>query len=45
MAESIFLPSQASKEERYQALLPQIEALISHESDLYANLANTVAAL
>lgn len=45
MAESLFLPSQASKEELYQALLPQIEALISHESDLYANLANTVAAL
>jgi GAF domain-containing protein len=35
----------ASKEEKYQSLLPQIEALIENESDLIANLANIAAAL
>lgn len=45
MAESIYLPSNASKEEVYQAILPQIEALITDESDLYANLANVAAVL
>jgi L-methionine (R)-S-oxide reductase len=34
-----------SKEEQYQALLPQIEALISYETDLTANLGNIAAAL
>ena len=34
-----------SKEEQYQALLPQIKALITGEPDLIANLANTAAAL
>lgn len=34
-----------SKEEQYAALLPQIEALVGHESDLVANLANITAAL
>ncbi|MBC6365465.1 GAF domain-containing protein [Algoriphagus sp. AK58] len=45
MAETLFLPQNASKEETYEALLPQIEALISGEVDLYANLANVAAAL
>ena len=45
MAENLFLPQAGSKEEIYQALLPQIEALISGESDLVANLANIAAAL
>lgn len=45
MADSLFLPTQASKEETYQALLPQVEALISGETDLYANLSNIAAAL
>ena len=45
MAETLFLPQQGSKEEIYQALLPQIEALISGEEDLIANLANIAAAL
>ena len=45
MADSLFLPTQASKEDTYQALLPQVEALISGETDLYANLANIAAAL
>lgn len=36
---------QGSKEEQYQALLPQIKALIEGEPDLVANLANICAAL
>lgn len=34
-----------TKSEQYQALVPQIAALIEGEPDLVANLANTVAAL
>jgi L-methionine (R)-S-oxide reductase len=34
-----------NKEEKYLELLPQIEALISHETNLIANLANICAAL
>lgn len=45
MAESIYLPENASKAEKYEAILPQIEALISSETDLYANLANVSAVL
>lgn len=44
MAEDLRIIS-ASKEAQYQSLLPQIEALISGESDLTANLANIAAAL
>ncbi len=36
---------QGTKEEQYQALLPQIKALIDGEPDLIANLANICAAL
>ena len=45
MAETLFLPQSGTKEEIYQALLPQVEALISGEHDLVANLANIAAAL
>ncbi len=45
MAESIVLPQQAGKAELYEAILPQIQALISHENDLIANLANISAVL
>uniref|UniRef100_UPI004047693B GAF domain-containing protein n=1 Tax=Algoriphagus sp. TaxID=1872435 RepID=UPI004047693B len=45
MAENLFLPQAGSKEEIYQALLPQVEALISGEQDLVANLANIAASL
>ncbi len=45
MADTLFLPQEGSKEEIYQALLPQVEALISGEQDLVANLANITAAL
>ena len=45
MAETLFLPQSGTKEEIYQALLPQVEALISGEPNLVANLANIAAAL
>jgi len=45
MAETLYLPQSGTKEEIYQALLPQVEALISGEQDLVANLANIAAAL
>lgn len=45
MAESIYVPAHSSKEEKYEALLPQIKALIEGEVDLVANLANISAAL
>lgn len=36
---------QGSKEEQYQALIPQIKGLLTGENNLIANLANTAAAL
>lgn len=45
MAETLFIPEAATKAEKYDAALPQIEALISGEPDLYANLSNIAAAL
>ncbi|MBA9078515.1 GAF domain-containing protein [Rufibacter quisquiliarum] len=45
MAEDLFIDSTLTKEEKYQALLPQIEALVTGEPDLIANLANVMAAL
>ena len=45
MAETLTLPTVTSRAELYDALYPQIEALIASESDLTANLANTAAAL
>jgi GAF domain-containing protein len=44
MAEDLSI-IQGTKEEQYQALLPQIKALIEGEPDLIANLANICAAL
>lgn len=44
MAEELNIAT-GSKEEQYQTLLPQIAAMIAHESDLIANLANITAAL
>ncbi len=44
MAESLTLIA-GDKEEQYRSLLPQIEALVTGEPDLIANLANTAAAL
>lgn len=45
MAENIQFTAQADREQRYREILPQIEALISGESDLIANLANICAVL
>ncbi len=45
MAETLSLPTTTDRAEIYDALLPQIEALIQGESDLIANLANVAAAL
>ena len=45
MAENLIISESASKQERYESLLPQIEALISGEPDITANLANITAAL
>jgi L-methionine (R)-S-oxide reductase len=36
---------QGSKEEQYRGLIPQIQGLLTGESDLIANLANVTAAL
>ncbi|OJU38499.1 MAG: hypothetical protein BGN96_03270 [Bacteroidales bacterium 45-6] len=38
-------PANATKEEKYQSLLPQLKGLISGEDDLIANLANISSAL
>ena len=45
MAESLIVDQALSKEEKYKALLPQIEALVTGETDLIANISNLVAAL
>ena len=45
MAETLFIPDQASREEMYRSLLPQIQSLVSDEPDVVANLANVAAAL
>ena len=45
MAEELHLDTTLTKAEQYRQLLPQIEALTTGETDLVANLANTVAAL
>lgn len=45
MAENLIIPESANKQERYESLLPQIEALTHGEPDLTANLANIAAAL
>lgn len=45
MAETLALPTTTDRAELYDALYPQIEALVASESDLVANLANVAAAL
>lgn len=45
MAEDLTILTEASKEEKYESLIPQIEGLIFGESNLIANLANIAAAL
>jgi GAF domain-containing protein len=45
MAEELLIEKNATKEEKYQALVPQIAALISSETDTVANMANVASAL
>ena len=45
MAEELLVPTNTDRATVYNALFPQIQALVSTESDLIANLANISAAL
>lgn len=45
MAEDLTIIQSTDKQEQYQSLIPQIEALLNGENDLIANQANTIAAL
>ncbi len=45
MSENLAVSISTKKEERYQTLLPQIESLVTGESDMVANLSNIAAAL
>jgi L-methionine (R)-S-oxide reductase len=45
VAEELILSTSTDKQERYNALLPQIESLIAGEPDVVANLSNIAAAL
>lgn len=45
MAEDLIITKQGDKEVKYKSLIPQIEALVTGEEDLVANLANIAAAL
>ena len=45
MAEQLVVSATATKAEKYEQLLPQIEALLADEPDEVANLANVAAAL
>ena len=45
MAEDLTITRNASKEEQYNSLIPQIEGLLYGEIDFIANLANVCAAL
>lgn len=45
MAEDLIIIKTESKEQQYESLVPQIEALLAGEEDVIANLANVSAAL
>ncbi len=45
MAEELIIANSTNKEERYNILIPQIQALVGGEPDLIANLSNIAAAL
>ena len=45
MAEELTIATTTDKKQRYETLVPQVEALVTGESDLYANLSNIAAAL
>lgn len=45
MAEELIIYTDATKQEKYSSLIPQIEALVMGETDPIANLSNIAAAL
>jgi len=45
MAEDLVINRNTAKEEQYQSIIPQIEALLHGETDFVANMANVAAAL
>lgn len=45
MAEDLTIDRSVAKAEQYKSLIPQIEALLSGETNFVANMANTAAAL
>ncbi|HMP98317.1 MAG TPA: GAF domain-containing protein [Cyclobacteriaceae bacterium] len=45
MAEELIISSSTDKKVKYETIIPQIEALVTGESDLIANLSNIAAAL
>lgn len=45
MAETLIISASQSKEEKYKTLIPQLEGLVSGETDVVANLSNIAAAL
>ena len=45
MAETLIIPPNATREEIYTSLMPQLNALVTGEKDLIANLSNITAAL
>ncbi|HEY0771147.1 MAG TPA: GAF domain-containing protein [Sphingobacteriaceae bacterium] len=45
MAENLIVNSSADKHEKYNTLIPQLNALVEGETDVVANLANIAAAL
>ena len=45
MAEELIVAQTTDKQERYETLIPQLEALVADENDLIANLSNITAAL
>ncbi len=45
MAEQLYVREQASKEQKYEELIPQLKGLLDGETDNIANFANTAAAI
>lgn len=45
MAEDLFIVKESSLKEKYESLIPQLQALTEDEPDIVANMANVAAAL
>lgn len=45
MGEELYIPKEATRQEVYMSLYPQLKALTGDESDLIANMANITSAL